>query len=92
MTSFKAVILLLVAVVATEAAVKFADNKSNVYWVSASDNECHNFPKWINDKATTYLIDNPHHCIAYEHGACNGDSAYLSPTGWREVPFEGISS
>ncbi|KAF9376654.1 hypothetical protein CPC16_012217 [Podila verticillata] len=92
MTSFKAVILLLVAAAATEASVKFADNKSNVYWLDAGRNVCTNFPAWINDRAVTYEIRDNYQCIVYLHGGCSGDSAYISSTEWREVPFGGISS
>ncbi|KAG0287888.1 hypothetical protein BGZ96_008252, partial [Linnemannia gamsii] len=92
MTSFKAAILLLVAAAATEASVKFADSKSQVYWVAAGNHECHNFPAWFNDKATTYEIRANYNCIVYIDGGCKGDSAALSDSDWRELPFLGASS
>lgn len=92
MTSFKAALLLLVAVAVTEASVKFADNRSNVYWVSAGNNECRDFPSWINDRATTYEITEGYNCMAYSDNGCNGNNAYLSPTEWKVVPFPDISS
>ncbi|KAK3837954.1 MAG: hypothetical protein JOS17DRAFT_732278 [Linnemannia elongata] len=92
MSFFKAAILLLVAVAATEASVRFADSESNVYWVDAASNACHNFPAWINDRATTYEIKDNWQCIAYLHGGCSGDSAYLYNTNWKKLPFTGVSS
>jgi hypothetical protein len=92
MKSFKAAILMLVAAATTEASVKFADNKSNIYWLDAGNNVCTNFPAWINDRAVTYEIKGNYHCIVYLHGGCSGDNAYISASNWRELPFTGVSS
>ncbi|KAG0359171.1 hypothetical protein BGX24_005822, partial [Mortierella sp. AD032] len=74
MFSFKAVILMLVAAAATEA-VYFADSKSKVWGVPSE--YCNDFPKWINDKATTYIIEDIYECTVYKNFNCQGGSRLL---------------
>ncbi|KAK3842555.1 MAG: hypothetical protein J3R72DRAFT_442583 [Linnemannia gamsii] len=89
MTSFKAVILLLVAVAAT-GAVEFADSQNKVWGVPSLF--CNDFPHWINDKARAYMIEDTWQCTVYKDFACKGASRLLGPTPWTDVPFAGISS
>ncbi|KAF9323569.1 hypothetical protein BG006_001324, partial [Podila minutissima] len=93
MTSLKACILLLVAVATANAdgRVLFRNTIGDEYHVNAGIH-CANFPGWINDQSVTYRVDEPYHCVVFEHHGCSGRAATIVPTnGWVNVPFIGIS-
>ncbi|KAF9082226.1 hypothetical protein BGX27_004597, partial [Mortierella sp. AM989] len=94
MMSLKACVLLLVAVAATTEAVSFGDANHRGYDLNASEYECRNFPNWLNDRATGYIVEDPWHCDFFIHYDCNGAFRRVGPTGgnWLNVPMGGISS